>query len=144
MSELERIKQAMADGEHTDGDLAYAVEQWEATLIKLDDLREQQSELGEYARRLEDLTRRQQIRLGSEVRNAYKTGYFDAIAEWAPQMAGSEAMRQHMQIRLAEHVAYVSSGAGDATSSTAEHVGYLSWPSKCTPWCPACAIDGEG
>ena len=30
MTELARIKQAMANGEHTDGDLEYAVQQWEA------------------------------------------------------------------------------------------------------------------
>jgi len=36
MSELERIKAAMASGEHTDGDLAYAVEQWESALLRLD------------------------------------------------------------------------------------------------------------
>lgn len=35
MSELARIKQAMADGEHTDGDLAYVVEQWEAAVNDL-------------------------------------------------------------------------------------------------------------
>ena len=29
MHELDRIKAAMASGEHTDGDLAEAVEQWE-------------------------------------------------------------------------------------------------------------------
>lgn len=34
-SELQRIKAAMAAGEHTDGDLAEAVEQWEAALLKL-------------------------------------------------------------------------------------------------------------
>jgi hypothetical protein len=39
--ELARIKQAMTDGEHTDGDLAYAVEQWEAALTKLSSCQEE-------------------------------------------------------------------------------------------------------
>lgn len=35
MDEIERIELVMTKGEHTDGDLAFAVEQWKAALLKL-------------------------------------------------------------------------------------------------------------
>ena len=35
MNEIERIELVMTKGEHTDGDLAFAVEQWKAALLKL-------------------------------------------------------------------------------------------------------------
>lgn len=45
MDEIERIELVMAKGEHTDGDLAFAVEQWKAALLKLPAWRIAASEL---------------------------------------------------------------------------------------------------